>query len=134
MNKDNLFHADAEPDLSQSGQQPAVPSPLEIMAKAYNNEVLWWSIRWNGTVCRLYRGAETIADFSSMEEASLAMCDRRRDAGLRAALLALAEAELPDRVTLIYTQQSEAIFRAMLRQIASPQREGDRPVEVENGR
>jgi hypothetical protein len=26
MTEDNLFHADAEPDLSQSGQQPAVPT------------------------------------------------------------------------------------------------------------
>lgn len=110
-------------------------TPLEIMAKAYSNETLFWSVRVakRGDISRLYRGSDVIAEFVTAEEASLALCERRHLASIRAALLALAEAELPEsalkcRLGLNPINGQEMfesrmdlrpmIFQAMLRAIA----------------
>jgi hypothetical protein len=104
-------------------------TPLEIAAKAYNNETLFWSVRVAkaGGISRLYRGADVVAEFGAAEEASLALCERRHHASMRAALLALAEAELPhrmqdDRGWAVYPHERDGmyrdVFRIMLRAIA----------------
>lgn len=111
-------------------------TPIEAMAKAANDEALRWEIRSDsgGGEHRLHRLGKAVGEiFYRLEEASLSLANTRSTEGMRAALLALAEVELPEsaltcdlgisRATKRPMRESRidlrpAIFRAMIRSLA----------------
>lgn len=107
MTEDDLVHAASETDGPQNGQQTAVPPPLEIMAKA--NWTRAGSLPWE------------MLDPNMRE---------KKIGDMRAALLALAEAELSEDVLTAGREEvtyagcfglgrgPSSAFRAMLREIA----------------
>jgi hypothetical protein len=108
-------------------------TPIEVMAKAASDEALCWEIRSDsgGGAHRLHRLGKAVGEiFYHLEEASLSLANTRSTEGMRAALLALAEVELPERAVQAARDERvsyddddsdgayRAEFRAMLRAIA----------------
>jgi hypothetical protein len=105
MNKDNLVHANAATDKAQSGQLNSVPTAFEVALKAYADEYALWAYGHYDApdnrgfrVHAVWRGDDQIAQNSREAPMQALMIRMRADASMRAALLALADADISKEV------------------------------------